>query len=175
MKSRKDFWVPWFIGWCVVLGIIGGASTLCYFLCTNPDCHHGLKLVKILISTFVVATIIISAICNIDDYRVYNELDDVSVKMKFNHFKDAYYVNPDRWTLRHHRLYYERKWNHYKIVFSYLDWLKFLVWCNVDEYYGHLKLKRAKQEEHNIRMAEMLKCIQMDINEAYEKIKDITT
>ena len=176
MKSREDFWIPWFICWGLTIAVFAGCCALAYYLCENPECNHRFLLVKITGQIFIITTVISYIICHIVDYKSFNKINDESVKIKFSHFKDAYYVNPNRWRLYKGRLSYQydgpKKYTFYYVGFSYLDWLKFILWKNVDEYYEHRKLKMAKQEEHDVRMAEMLKCIQLDINDAYDKIKE---
>ena len=175
MKDRKDFWAPWFVCWAIGLAFFFGVGAILYFYCECENTHEFLA-GKVVSQLCIVATIIVAIIFNFIDYRSFNKFDNKSVKMKFNHFKDAYYVNPDRWEMIKGRLTYEYEERYYKnlyyVVFSYFDWLRFLLWCMVDEYYERRKIKRKKEEDHNARMANMLKHIQMDINKAYEKIKD---
>lgn len=180
MKNRKDFWVPWLIIWGIVIAFFLGMNALAYFCCDGPDCNHRFLVFKIASQIFILATAITWIICHFIDYAGMNKGDDDTVRMKFNHFKDVYYVNPNRWNATYKnydifRLRYrngENYWRQdsYYVTFSYFDWLKFLLWKKTRNYEEHLNLKRKKEEESNKRMAEMLKYIQKDIDEAYEKI-----
>lgn len=182
MKDRKDFWVPWLISWGIIITPILIVNTLKYFLCDNPDCNHRFLVTKIVFQIFVLVTAIIYIICHFIDYANMNKADGESVRMKFNHFKDVYYINPDRWDMtpghwrdNYGRLRYrsgEGYWRQetYYVTFSYFDWLKFLLWQKVDKYEKKIKRKRNEEEASNKRLADMLKYIQKDIDEAYEKI-----
>lgn len=177
MKPRENFWVPWFVCWGIALAFFLIINTMAYFLCDSPECNHNFYMVKLIGQLFVVITSIVYIVLHFVDYFTLNELDDHSVKMSFNNFRDAYYVNSDRWHNFDGSLvykYYGKKYISYHVVFSYFDWLRFLHWQKINERNRRRKLKMAMEEEHNVRMAEMLKCIQADINEAYEKIKDMT-
>jgi hypothetical protein len=117
-------------------------------------------------------------IVHIVDYITLNKASDDSVRMKFKHFKDIYYINTDSWQLHNGKLLYYGRTNNlrtksYHVTFSYFDWIKFLLWDAANDYNDYTKRKREKQEQHNVRIAEMLECIQLDINEAYDKIKNI--
>lgn len=182
MKDRKDFWVRWFIVWGIIIIPILALSILVFFFCEDPDCNHRFIVLKILSQNFVVITVIVWIICHFIDYANMNKANDKSVRMKFNHFKDVYYVNPNRWDIATSdwddgfiRLRYsngENYWREdsYYVTFSYFDWLKFLIWQKVDEYEEKIRRKRKREEASNERLAEMLKYIQKDIDEAYEKI-----
>lgn len=175
MKSRKNFWVTWFIVWGIVIAFFLMINALAYFCCENPDCNHNFIVTKITSQIFICTTVIFAIIFHFINYFGMNKANNNSVKMKFNHFKDVYSVNPDRWYMHRGFLLYEYAhdyWhsNSYIVTFSYFDWLKFLLWQKADKYSKHLESKRKKKEASNERMAEMLKYIQADINEAYEKI-----
>lgn len=180
MKNRKTFWTAWFITFGIIIITIALSAIVCSFLCNNPECNHGLLVLKIASEIFIAATAIAGVIFNFIDYVNMNKANHETVRMKFNHFKDVYYIRPDRWDItpdhwssNFGRLRYRAgKWgeDRYFVTFSYFDWLKFLLWQKVDKYEKKIKRKRNEQEESNIRMAEMLKYIQKDIDEAYEKI-----
>lgn len=175
MKSRKDFWVPWFIIWGIFIGTFLLFGTIAYFCCDNPDCNHRFLMVKIISQTFICTTVIFAIIFHLINYFAVNKQTSNSVKMKFNHFKDVYLVNADRWKINGKGFlfyeYGEEYWHeYYCVTFSYFDWLKFRIWLKVDEYNERLETKRKKKEASNERMAKMLKYIQADINKAYEKI-----
>lgn len=177
MKDRKDFWVSWLIVWGIVIAFILIINTFSYFLCDGSDCNHRFLGFKIISQIFVLVTAIIYIICNFIDYVAINVTNNESVRMKFSHFKDVYYINPDRWDIsywswenKYSRLRYCNRGRIYYVTFSYFDWLKFLLWRKRRKYEEMLKNARAVEEANNERLAEMLKYIQKDINEAYEKI-----
>lgn len=175
MKDHQGFWTPWSVCYGIALGFTLIMCTITYFFCESPECNHNFLMVKIITQLFIASTAIAYAIFNFTDYVSLNKVNDDSVRMKFNHFKDIYYVNPDRWYMRQCRLYYKYDTQHYYhcyyVTFSYLDWLKFLVWKKRKDYNDKINLKKEEQEQHDIRMAQMLKCVQKDINETYYKIK----
>lgn len=180
MKNRKEDWEAWFCLNGIVIGIVLALNAACYFLCDNPDCNHRFLLTKIGVQVFIVISLIAWIICHFEDYVGMNKANDDTVRMEFNHFKDVYYINPNRWLLNYsnsnvYRLRYRNGINpwrqeEYFVTFSYFDWLKFLFWRKNRKYEERFESKRRKQEESNERLAEMLKYIQKDIDEAYEKI-----
>ena len=175
MKSRKDFWVTWSICWGITIAFFLFCNTIAYFGCESPDCNHRFLMVKIASKIFICTTVILAIIFNFINYFGMNKANNNSVKMKFNHFKDVYSVNPNRWYMHKGFLLYEYTHDYwhstsYIVTFSYFDWLKFRLWQKADKYNKHLEAKRKKKEASNERMAEMLKYIQADINKAYEKI-----
>lgn len=175
MKNRKEDWEAWFSFSGVIIGIFLLINTACYFLCHSPDCNHRFLLTKIGVQVFIVISVIAWIICHFEDYVGMNKENNSTVRMKFNHFKDVYYVNPDRWLWNNGKFLYKNGkdyWHQelYCVTFSYFDWIKFLLWNKLRKYEEKLELKRKKQEKSNELLAEMLKYIQKDIDEAYEKI-----
>lgn len=181
MKKYKTFWNIWFLTW----GITFAFFFLVFILCStieNPECDHGLSIIKFLSKGFIFTTVTAYMIFHFINYHNMNKVNDKSVRMKFNHFKDVYYVNPNRWDIATSnwdngfiRLRYRNGDNYwredsYYVTFSYFDWLKFLLWDKIDEHENKIKRKRKEEEASNKRMVEMLKYIQKDIDEAYEKI-----
>ena len=182
MKNRKDFWFWWLIVWGIVIAFLFGINAIAYFACENPECNHLFFGFKIVSQIFILTTVIAYVICHFIDYARMNKADDESVRMKFDHFKDVYCVNPSRWGItpdywseNFGRLRYRNGkdyWHEecYYVTFTYFDWLKFLFWNKFRKYEEKLKRKIEKKQEANERLAEMLRYVQNDINEAYEKI-----
>ena len=177
MKKRKDFWFSWLITWGIAIAFILVLNAFAYFCCDGPDCNHRFFVFKIASQIFIFATVIVWIICHFIDYVNMNKVDDTSVRMKFDHFKDVYYINPDRWYLNDNRPLYKNGkdyWHkeRYYVTFTYFDWLKFLSWQKYRKHEEKLEKEKAKEEASNKRLAEMLKYIQKDIDEAYEKISN---
>ena len=175
MGKRKDFWFTWLGIWIGVIVFILFGEGLVYLACSNTE----LLFTKIAIQVFLIATAIISTVFHFVDYLTINKMDDKSVKMKFDNFKDTYHVNPNRWYIQDGRLKYkyEEGWyiTCYYVTFSYFDWLKFILWKVNKEHYERIEHRRKKERECDERMIKMLKCVQKDINRAYEKIASIET
>lgn len=179
MKRRKNFWNGWLIFWGSVILFFLIVNTAFFFLCTSSECSHNFLLTKVLFKVFLFITAIVCIIYHFVDYRTINKMDDKSVKMKFNNFKDTYCVNPNRWYMQEKdgrlKYKYDEGWytKCYYVTFSYFDWLKFLCWKISHEHNKRINNKRKKERECDERMIDMLECIQKDINVAYEKIVSI--
>ena len=178
MKDRKKWWQEWISGWGFPIVIIFVFNAICFVVCDSPDCNHRFLLTKIAVQIFIVATAIAGVVFHFSDYVNMNKANDKTVRMQFNHFRDVFYINPDRWYLIDDKLWYKNgkaPWmeERYCVIFTYRDWLKFLIWHKLRNYEKKIELKKTKEEASNMRLAEMLKYIQKDIDEAYEKIGKI--
>ena len=174
MKDRKEWWQEWFGIW----GLLSCAAPLMIDLLISI-CNTTIRfpLTWIVIKIFMAITIVMAVVLHFIDYVCVNKQTETNVRIKFKHFRDIYYINPDNWCMFQatsddywRPMYRPSQRKSYVVTFSYFDWLRFCLFCMAKHGRKKRQKKLEAEQRRNQRLAEMLTYVQQDINNVYEKI-----
>lgn len=174
MKDRQDWWQEWFGLWGLLSCAAPFVIDLVISLCERTICF---PITWIVIKIFMAITLVIAVVFHFIDYVRVNKQAETNVRIKFKHFKDIYYINPDNWGMFQKAsddywrlMYHPSRRKSYVVTFSYFDWLRFCLWRAIKHGRDKRQEKLEAEQRHNQRLAEMLAYVQQDINNAYAKI-----
>ena len=174
MKDHKDWWQEWFGMW----GLLGVSAPFAIELVLSL-CNGAIRfpVTWFIIKIFMAITLVIAVAFHFIDYVHVNKQTETNVRIKFKHFKDIYYINPDNWGMftiasdDYWRLmYHPSRRKSYVVTFSYFDWLRFCLFRMAKHGREKRQEKLEAEQRRNQRLAEMLAYVQQDINDAYAKI-----
>ena len=178
MKDRKDWWQEWFGVWGLLSCVASVFIDLLISLCGKTLCFPTTWIV---IKIFMAITLVMAVVLHFIDYVHVNKQTETNVRIKFKHFEDIYYVNPDNWCMFQvtsdddywRPMYRPSRRKSYVVTFSYFDWLRFCLFRMVKHGREKRQEKLEAEQRRNQRLAEMLAYVQQDINNVYEKIEKI--
>ena len=174
MKDRKEWSQEWFGLWgllsCAVPLIMDLVLSLCERTILFPCTWFVIRI-------FMAITLVMIVVLHFIDYVYVNKQTETNVRIKFKHFKDIYYINPDKWGMFQKTsddywrpMYRPSQRKSYVVTFSYFDWLRFRLFRIAKHGRDRRQEKLEAEQRHNQRLAEMLAYVQQDINNVYEKI-----